>query len=85
MRVIMIAIGSAGDVFPFIGLGAALTLRGHQVTLCSMPAFQRTIEARGLTSCRYAMRRPTTLPWAIPACGIRRLPSACCGKPSQAY
>lgn len=48
MRVIMIAIGSAGDVFPFIGLGAALTLRGHQVTLCSMPAFQRTIEARGL-------------------------------------
>ncbi len=48
MRVIMIAIGSAGDVFPFIGLGAALTLRGHQVTLCSMPAFQRTIEAQGL-------------------------------------
>ncbi|WP_410021994.1 MULTISPECIES: glycosyltransferase [unclassified Pseudomonas] len=48
MRVIMIAIGSAGDVFPFIGLGAALTLRGHQVTLCSMPTFQRTIEAHGL-------------------------------------
>lgn len=48
MRVIMIAIGSAGDVFPFIGLGSALILRGHQVTLCSMPAFQRTIEARGL-------------------------------------
>ena len=43
MRVIMIAIGSAGDVFPFIGLGAALTLRGHQVTLCSMTVDRRTV------------------------------------------
>jgi len=48
MRVFMVAIGSAGDVFPFLGLGAALTVRGHQVTLCSMPTFQRAIEAQGL-------------------------------------
>lgn len=48
MRTILIAIGSAGDVFPFIGLGTALARRGHQVTLCSMPAFQSHIEAQGL-------------------------------------
>lgn len=48
MQIILIAIGSAGDVFPFIALGNALTLRGHTVTLCSMPVFQATIEQNGL-------------------------------------
>ncbi|MDE1166660.1 MAG: glycosyltransferase [Pseudomonas sp.] len=48
MRIILIAIGSAGDVFPFIGLGRALRQGGHRVTLCSMPAFREAIEQQGL-------------------------------------
>jgi rhamnosyltransferase subunit B len=48
MQVILIAIGSAGDVYPFIGLGRALLQRGHGVTLCSMPVFQSAIEQQGL-------------------------------------
>lgn len=48
MQVIMVAIGSAGDVYPFIGLGKALVEQGHGVTLCSMPAFQAAIEQQGL-------------------------------------
>ncbi|WP_339524277.1 glycosyltransferase [Pseudomonas sp. EL_65y_Pfl2_R96] len=48
MRVILIAIGSAEDIFPFIGLANALHLRGHRATLCSLPAFKATIEQYGL-------------------------------------
>ncbi|MCP1445873.1 rhamnosyltransferase subunit B [Pseudomonas sp. GGS8] len=48
MRVILIAIGSADDIFPFIGLANALNLRGHRATLCSLPAFKATLEQYGL-------------------------------------
>ncbi|WP_347905806.1 glycosyltransferase [Pseudomonas purpurea] len=48
MRIIMIAIGSEGDVRPFISLGKALVRRGHPVTVCSLPAFATTIEHNGL-------------------------------------
>lgn len=48
MRIIMIAIGSAGDVQPLIKLGNALARRGHRVTLCSLPMFAATIERHGL-------------------------------------
>ncbi|WP_455923457.1 glycosyltransferase [Pseudomonas putida] len=48
MQVILVAIGSAGDVYPFIGLGKALVEQGHAVTLCSMPPFQAAIEQNGL-------------------------------------
>jgi rhamnosyltransferase subunit B len=33
MHVLFVALGSAGDVHPFIGLGRALRARGHRVTL----------------------------------------------------
>ena len=33
MRVILISMGTAGDVYPFIGLGIALCARNHSVTL----------------------------------------------------
>lgn len=49
MQVILVAIGSAGDVYPFIGLGRTLLKRGHGVTLCSMPIFQSVIEQHGLS------------------------------------
>ena len=43
MHAILIAIGSAGDVFPFIGLARTLKLRGHRVSLCTIPVFRDAI------------------------------------------
>jgi rhamnosyltransferase subunit B len=40
--------GSAGDVHPFIALGAALQARGHRATLLTNPIFRDLIEAQGL-------------------------------------
>ncbi len=45
--------GSAGDVHPFIALGAALKARGHRATILTNPIFQPLIEAQGMRlSCR---------------------------------
>ena len=38
--------GSAGDVHPFIALGAALKARGHRATILTNPIFQALIEAQ---------------------------------------
>jgi rhamnosyltransferase subunit B len=40
--------GSAGDVHPFIALGAALKARGHRATILTNPIFQKLIEAQGI-------------------------------------
>jgi rhamnosyltransferase subunit B len=40
--------GSAGDVHPFIALGAALKTRGHRATILTNPIFQALIESQGL-------------------------------------
>ncbi len=40
MNVILIAIGSSGDVHPFVGLGRALQARGHRVTLVTNGYFE---------------------------------------------
>jgi rhamnosyltransferase subunit B len=47
-HVIIVAIGSAGDVHPFVGIGQNLLKRGHRVTLCTNPAFQSLAERFGL-------------------------------------
>ena len=41
-------LGSAGDVHPYIALGAALEARGHRATIITTPLFQPLIEAQGL-------------------------------------
>jgi rhamnosyltransferase subunit B len=48
LRVIIHAIGSAGDVHPFLGIGTALRARGHEVFIVTNPAFERTVLASGL-------------------------------------
>ena len=48
LRVIIHAIGSAGDVHPFIGIGVALQKRGHEVFIMTNPVFQNRIIANGL-------------------------------------
>lgn len=48
LRVIIHAIGSAGDVHPFMGIGTALKARGHEVFVVTNPAFEAAITASGL-------------------------------------
>ena len=48
LNVLLPALGSAGDVHPFIGLGLALQARGHRVTLMASPMFQEMTERLGL-------------------------------------
>lgn len=48
MRILLIALGSAGDVHPFIPLGRELSRRGHQVLLFANEVFRCTVEAAGL-------------------------------------
>ena len=43
MNVLLVALGSSGDVFPFVGLGRALRARGHQVTLLANSHFETVI------------------------------------------
>ncbi len=48
MRILIFAMGSAGDVHPFLGLGRALTDRGHEVTVVASAFFEQTVIAAGL-------------------------------------
>ncbi|MGO9935626.1 MAG: glycosyltransferase [Steroidobacteraceae bacterium] len=48
MKVLLATLGSAGDVHPYIALGAALEARGHRATIITNPLFQPLIEAQGL-------------------------------------
>src|SRR2546428_13863448 len=35
MHVVLISVGTDGDIFPYVGFGAALRARGHSVTLAA--------------------------------------------------
>ncbi len=48
MKVLLTAIGSAGDVNPSIAIGRALRRRGHQAALLVNPYFRRQVLAAGL-------------------------------------
>lgn len=48
MRIVLVTIGSHGDVLPFIALGAALARRGHEPVLVAPPAFAGLAERAGL-------------------------------------
>jgi rhamnosyltransferase subunit B len=41
-------VGSSGDVHPFVGIGRALRVRGHDVTLLTAEPFRRICERAGL-------------------------------------
>jgi rhamnosyltransferase subunit B len=48
MKVLLTAIGSAGDVNPFIAVGQALCQRGHRATLLVNPHFRHQVVNAGL-------------------------------------
>ncbi|MDG6109857.1 hypothetical protein Daura_17710 [Dactylosporangium aurantiacum] len=45
---LLVTHGTAGDVLPFVGIGAALTARGHTATLVSHAPYAGRAEAAGL-------------------------------------
>jgi rhamnosyltransferase subunit B len=47
-RVILLPIGSSGDVNPFLWIGRHLHSRGHEVSVIANPYFASTVEAAGL-------------------------------------
>jgi len=49
MKILVFAIGTRGDVQPFIAVGTALQARGHAVTLSAPKSFTAMVEASGLT------------------------------------
>jgi UDP:flavonoid glycosyltransferase YjiC (YdhE family) len=54
MHVILATVGTDGDVFPHVGLGAALRARGHRVTLAAPEPYRAQAEALGLEFCPLA-------------------------------
>ncbi len=48
LRILLPAIGSAGDVHPVIGIGRALKARGHAITVVTNQLFSRQIRESGL-------------------------------------
>jgi len=48
MHAILTSIGTAGDVYPFIGLGAVLRSRGHRVTVVVNEHFRESATEQGL-------------------------------------
>jgi rhamnosyltransferase subunit B len=48
VHIIVIAVGSSGDVHPLLGLSRAFVKRGHRVSFCTSPAFAAVVERCGL-------------------------------------
>jgi rhamnosyltransferase subunit B len=51
MHVILATLGTDGDVFPHIGLGAALHARGHRVTLAAPETYRARAHDLGIEFC----------------------------------
>lgn len=56
LRILLMPVGSAGDVHPLVGVGGELRRRGHQVTVATNEHFQRLIEGVGLEFIRLGTR-----------------------------
>lgn len=48
MRILILTVGSRGDVQPYVALGKGLLAAGHDVTLCTSESFQPFVEEHGL-------------------------------------
>jgi len=78
LNVLLVALGSAGDVFPFLGLGQRLRAHGHQVTLLTNSHFEGLVRQAGLefvelgTEADYQSITSDPRLWS-PVHGIRRV------------
>src|SRR5207245_7447983 len=57
LHVILVAIGTAGDVYPMVGLGAALRRRGHSATLLANEFFEPVARRAGLRFAAHGDRK----------------------------
>lgn len=48
MQVVILTVGTEGDVRPLVALGAGLKVRGHRVRIATDPMFRKLIETYGL-------------------------------------
>jgi UDP:flavonoid glycosyltransferase YjiC (YdhE family) len=48
VKILLIPLGSHGDVHPFVGLGLTLRERGHDVTVITLAYFEKLVRATGL-------------------------------------
>jgi rhamnosyltransferase subunit B len=48
MHIIVIAVGTSGDVHPLLGLSRTFAKAGHRVSFCTSPAFAAVVERCGL-------------------------------------
>lgn len=48
MRILIYAMGSAGDVHPFVGVGRALQARGHEIFIITSAYFEDLVNRAGL-------------------------------------
>ncbi len=55
MKIFLIAIGTRGDVQPFVVLGQALKAQGHDVQIAASGGFSMMIRAAGLSHCLLPM------------------------------
>src|SRR4051794_41494613 len=47
-RIVLVTMGSWGDLFPFVGLSIELQRRGHDVVLAGSPAWEELVTDAGL-------------------------------------
>lgn len=65
MHTLLISIGVAGDVHPFIAVGRALARRGHEVTFASDEPYRAVVESAGLRFISLGVAPTLTSPRAL--------------------
>jgi rhamnosyltransferase subunit B len=48
MKVLLVPVGSTGDIHPFLAIGLALRARGHDAELVTNPVFEPLVRSQGL-------------------------------------
>lgn len=48
MKIVVLTLGSRGDVQPYVALGKEMVKRGHEVTICTGGSFEKFVKSNGL-------------------------------------
>ena len=75
MHFVITALGSYGDVHPMVGLGVALTRRGHRVSLVANAYFENVVRDAGLDHLLLEVIFPPHFPSDPPFVRVRRDPA----------